>query len=126
MRETAPKIDDESNPGSFQIELDVLETKLPSEKSSLTDQYIKPCQECEQMHYDYGRFYSVLAAELAKPVSNQTVNFIQKKSKVNLKSAIVVCTRNCISKELKEASDRFIPAESLKCFIKYQKNTPPK
>lgn len=41
------------------------------------------------------------------------------------KKVVVVCTRNRMSKELEEAADRFIPAESLKGFLKHKKNNTP-
>lgn len=39
------------------------------------------------------------------------------------KKVIVVSARNCMSTELQEAADKFIPAETLKSFLEY-KNTP--
>lgn len=42
------------------------------------------------------------------------------------KKIIIVCTRNCMSKELQKVADKFIPAETLKEFLRYEnKNTPP-
>src|SRR3989338_187632 len=43
------------------------------------------------------------------------------------KKIVVVCTRNRMSSELEEAADKFIPAETLKDFLKYERinNTPP-
>jgi len=42
------------------------------------------------------------------------------------KKIVIVCTRNRMSKELEEVADKFIPAETLKGFLKYEnKNTPP-
>ncbi|OGH87633.1 MAG: hypothetical protein A3J93_03885 [Candidatus Magasanikbacteria bacterium RIFOXYC2_FULL_42_28] len=41
------------------------------------------------------------------------------------KKIVVVCTRARMSKELQEVADKFIPAESLKEFLVYIKNTPP-
>jgi uncharacterized LabA/DUF88 family protein len=44
------------------------------------------------------------------------------------KKIITVCTRNCMSMELDEISDKFIPAESLRSFLEYEskKITPPR
>jgi uncharacterized LabA/DUF88 family protein len=39
------------------------------------------------------------------------------------KKVIVVCTRNRMSKELETVADKFIPAETLKSFLKYEPKT---
>lgn len=43
------------------------------------------------------------------------------------KKIIIVCTRNRMSSELEEAADKFIPAETLKDFLRYERinSTPP-
>lgn len=42
------------------------------------------------------------------------------------KKIVVVCTRNRMSEELKKVADKFIPAETLASFLRYEnKNTPP-
>lgn len=43
------------------------------------------------------------------------------------KKIVVICTRNRMSKELEEVADKFIPAETLAIFLKYERknNTPP-
>lgn len=41
------------------------------------------------------------------------------------KKIIIVCARNRMSKELKEAADKFIPAETLKNFLKYENKKHP-
>lgn len=42
------------------------------------------------------------------------------------KKIVVVCTRARMSRELQEVADKFIPAEALKEFLVYTKNTPPR
>jgi len=49
------------------------------------------------------------------------LNYLKSKGK----KIVVVCTRDCMSTELEEVKDKFIPAETLKKFLKYKKNTPP-
>lgn len=42
------------------------------------------------------------------------------------KKVVIVCTRSRMSKELQEVANKFIPAETLKEFLRYEnKNTPP-
>jgi len=43
------------------------------------------------------------------------------------KKIIIVCTRNRMSTELEEVANKFIPAETLAVFLKYERknNTPP-
>lgn len=43
------------------------------------------------------------------------------------KKVIVICTRNRMSAELEEVADKFIPAETLASFLRYDRknNTPP-
>lgn len=43
------------------------------------------------------------------------------------KKIVIICTRNRMSYELEEAADKFIPAETLKDFLRYERinNTPP-
>ena len=42
------------------------------------------------------------------------------------KKIVIVCSRPRMSKELYEVADKFIPAESLKDFLHYKNNTPPR
>lgn len=42
------------------------------------------------------------------------------------KKVVIVCTRDCMSNELENVADKFVPAETLKELLKYEnKNTPP-
>ena len=52
------------------------------------------------------------------------LNYLKAKDK----KIIIVCTRDRMSKELWRVVDKFIPAESLRNFLKYtiKKNTPPR
>ena len=45
------------------------------------------------------------------------LNYLKTKGK----KIIIVCTRNRMSHELEEVADKFIPAETLKSFLEYEK-----
>lgn len=49
------------------------------------------------------------------------LNYLKEKGK----KIIVVCTRSRMSEELEEVANKFIPAETLKCFLEYAKNNTP-
>lgn len=93
MNSTASKNDDDGCLNSFRLEIEKVMGTPSSTQTNRRQQHFDHCKRCRRNCETYSSFYTLLAKEICKPVSNKLLDFIKAHSKSILKGGVIVCSR---------------------------------